>query len=184
MQLIRIQEAIERAAQELDAQRGPGNPPLFLASQRKRNILITLHAHDPKKGRIFMRPRHTIYELLGYEEAVLWTSLSTPIHIPEHVYEMMGRALNEVTDMVQAMDEIEEVPRCRLDEELQKLADGAYPSKDDPTQRDTQAHDEGNGDGNDMANDEGNANGQNCDGEGSGHNSDREGSFNNVPLSP
>ncbi|KAK1364622.1 hypothetical protein POM88_040183 [Heracleum sosnowskyi] len=209
-----IHEAIERAAQELNAQHGPNDPPLSPASQRKKNILIALHARDPKKGRIFMRPRHTIYELLGYEEAALWTSLSTPAHIPEHAYEMTGRALNEVTDMVQSMDGIEEVPRSHLDEELQKLVDGAYPSKDEPTQRvlwdqylkiatnltaslfgrfkkvvveDTQVHDEGNRDRNDMANDEGNANRQNYDdGEDRGHNSDRgqEGSFNNVPLSP
>ncbi|KAK1400179.1 hypothetical protein POM88_010042 [Heracleum sosnowskyi] len=45
---------------------------------------------------------------------------------------MIGRALNEVTDMVQAMDGVDEVPRSRPDEELRKLADGAYPSKDDP----------------------------------------------------
>ncbi|KAK1399589.1 hypothetical protein POM88_009452 [Heracleum sosnowskyi] len=48
---------------------------------------------------------------------------------------MMGRALNEVTNMVQAMNGIEEVPRSRLDEELRKMADVAYQNKDDPGQR-------------------------------------------------
>lgn len=205
-ELIKIQEAMERAAQDLDAQRGPDDPPLSPTSRKRRNILISLHARNPNKGRIFMRPRHTIYELLGYEEAALWTSLSTPARIPEHAYEMMGRALNEVTDMVQAMDGIDEVPRSRLDGELQKLADGAYPSKDDPTQRvlwdqymkiatnltaslferfkkviveDMQADDQ--------ANDGGNRSGSNCANDErneNGMNSDAEGSFNNVPLSP
>ncbi|KAK1371173.1 hypothetical protein POM88_037265 [Heracleum sosnowskyi] len=170
-----VKEFIDFAIKRKDTH---DDPTLSPASQRKKNILIALHARDPKKGKFFKRPRHTIYELLGYEEAALWTSLSTPARIPEHAYEMMGRALNEVTDMVQAMDGIEEVPRSRLDEELQKLADGAYPSKDDPTQRvlwdqyfkiatnltaslfgrfkkvvveDTEVHDEGNRDRNDIS---------------------------------
>lgn len=46
----------------------------------------------------------------------------------------MGRALNEVIDVVQAMDGIDEVPQARLHEELRKLVDGAYPSKEDPAQ--------------------------------------------------
>ena len=81
-----------------------------------------------------MYPNHTIQELLGPEEAAKWTRLSTPARIPEQAYEMMGRALNEVTDMVQSMDGIDEVPRARLDEELQKLVDDAYPNKNDPSQ--------------------------------------------------
>ncbi|KAK1401212.1 hypothetical protein POM88_000817 [Heracleum sosnowskyi] len=116
------------------SQHGPDEPPLSSASRRKRNILVTLHARQPKKGKPLMYPHHTVRELLGPAEAVAWTGLSTPARIPEHAYEMMGRALNDVTDMVQTMDGVDEVPSSGLDEELRKLADGAYPSKDDPTQ--------------------------------------------------
>ncbi|KAK1382077.1 hypothetical protein POM88_019812 [Heracleum sosnowskyi] len=133
-ELIQIKEAMERAEKELASQHGPDEPPLSPASRRKRNILVTLHARQPKKGKPFMYPHHTVRELLGPAEAVAWTNLSTPARIPEHAYEMMGRALNDVTDMVQTMNGVDEVPRSRLDEELRKLADGAYPSKDDPTQ--------------------------------------------------
>ncbi|KAK1364866.1 hypothetical protein POM88_040427 [Heracleum sosnowskyi] len=156
---------------------------------------------SPRKGKPFMYPHHTVRELLGLAEAAAWTSLSTPTRILEHAYEMMGRALNEVTDMVQAMDGVDEVPRSCLDEELRKLADGAYPSKDDPTQlvfwdqymkistnltaslferykkvviEDMHAHDQVNDQVDDQAND-GNANRRN---------NDEETIFNNVPLIP
>ncbi|KAK1368733.1 hypothetical protein POM88_034825 [Heracleum sosnowskyi] len=193
-ELMKIKEAMEHAEKELASQHGPDEPPLSPASRRKRNVLVALHARQPRKGKHFMYPHHTVRELLGPAEAAAWTSLSTPARIPEHAYEMMGRALNEVTDMVQAMDGADEVPRSRLDEELRKLADGAFPSKDDPTQLVfwdqymkistnltaslferykkviIEAHDQVD----DQANDE-NANRRN---------NDEEGSFNNVPLSP
>ncbi|WOG93889.1 hypothetical protein DCAR_0313177 [Daucus carota subsp. sativus] len=183
-------EAMERAAEEFASQTDPDEPPPSPATCRKRNILISLRARKLNKGKIFMNPNKTVQDVLGPEEAAKWTTLSTPARIPNHAYDMMGRALNEVTDMVQAMDGMNEIPRSRLDDELKKLADGAYPSKDDPVQRllwdqyikvaaslacsqferfkkviieDTQ--EDGTENGHDMEDDEGNENGQNMDDE-------------------
>ncbi|KAK1384779.1 hypothetical protein POM88_022514 [Heracleum sosnowskyi] len=201
-ELMKIKEAMECAEKELASQHGPDEPPLSPVSRRKRNVMVALHARQPRKGKPFMYPHHTVRELLGPEEAAAWTRLSTPARIPEHAYEMMGRALNEVTDMVQALDGVDEVPRSRLDEELRKLADGAYPNKDDPTQlvfwdqymkistnltaslfarykkvviEDMHADDQVDDQANDHVDDQ--TNDRNA-------NNDEEGSFNNVPLSP
>lgn len=127
-----LQEALERATKEMASQ---FNVDESLESRKRKNILCALKARKPKKGRVFMHARHSVQELLGPDDAAAWTNLSTPARIPDHAYDMMKRALNEVTDMVQAMDGINEIPRARLDEELGKLADAAYPSKDDPVQR-------------------------------------------------
>ena len=126
---------MERAAEEFASQTDPDEPPPSPATCRKRNILISLRARKLNKGKIFMNPNKTVQDVLGPEEAAKWTTLSTPARIPNHAYDMMGRALNEVTDMVHTMDGMNEIPRSRLDDELKKLADGAYPSKDDPVQR-------------------------------------------------
>lgn len=124
---------MERATQEM-ASESPDEQPMSRKSRKRKNVLITLKARKPKKGRVFMHSQHSLQELLGPEEAAIWTNLSTPARIPDHTYEMMGRALNEVTDLVQTMDGIDEIPRSRLNEELKKLGDIAYPSKDDPVQ--------------------------------------------------
>ncbi|XP_063939377.1 uncharacterized protein LOC135148362 [Daucus carota subsp. sativus] len=145
-----------------------------------------------------MNPNKTIHDFLGPEEAAEWTTSSIPARIPNHAYDMMGRALNEVTDMVQAMDGINEITRSHLDEELKKLADGAYPNKDDPVQKvlwgqyikvaaslassqferfkkviieDTE--EDGTENGHDMEDYEGNADGQNIDDEAGDMDDDR-----------
>lgn len=70
---------------------------------RKINILVILKIRKPKKGRIWMYPNHIIQEFLGPNKVVKWTILATLARTPEHAYEMMGMALNEVTDMEQSM---------------------------------------------------------------------------------
>ncbi|WOG95174.1 hypothetical protein DCAR_0414477 [Daucus carota subsp. sativus] len=197
-ELMEIKEAMERAAQEFASQTGADEPPPSPATCRKKNILISLRARKLNKGKIFMNPNKTIHDFLGPEEAAEWTTSSIPARIPNHAYDMMGRALNEVTDMVQAMDGINEITRSHLDEELKKLADGAYPNKDDPVQKvlwgqyikvaaslassqferfkkviieDTE--EDGTENGHDMEDYEGNADGQNIDDEAGDMDDDR-----------
>ncbi|KAL1818615.1 hypothetical protein ACET3Z_013484 [Daucus carota] len=88
---------MERAAEEFASQTDPDEPPPSPATCRKRNILISLRARKLNKGKIFMNPNKTVQDVLGHEEAAKWTTLSTPARIPNHAYDMMGRALNEDT---------------------------------------------------------------------------------------
>lgn len=86
-----------------------------------------------------MFPRHTLPELIGRDEAAKWTtSQSTSACIPERVlksaYSVIGKVMTEVTNMVEALDEIV-VTRVRLEKEVQKLATRAYPNKDDPASK-------------------------------------------------
>ncbi|KAK1401145.1 hypothetical protein POM88_000750 [Heracleum sosnowskyi] len=108
-------------------------------SQRKREVELLLEVCPPKKGKVLMFPRHTLPEILGLDGAAKYTtSQSTlsrsPERIPERAYSMIGKVMTEVTNMVEAIEEIE-VTRARLDEEVQKLATRAYPNGEDPASK-------------------------------------------------
>ncbi|KAK1382953.1 hypothetical protein POM88_020688 [Heracleum sosnowskyi] len=131
----KLKDAVERATHEDNSQ----DTPPSLASQRKREVELLLEVCPPKKNKVIMFPRHTLPELIGMDEAAKWTtSQSTPACIPERVsesaYSIIGKVLTEVTNMVEALEEIE-VTRTRLDEEVHNLATRAYPNRDDPASK-------------------------------------------------
>lgn len=130
----KLKDVVERTAQEELSQDAPPS----LNSQKKREVELLLVVCPPKKGKLLMFPRHTLPELIGRDEAAKWTtSQSTSACIPERVLKSaysIGKVMTEVTNMVEALDEIE-VTRARLEKEVQKLATRAYPNKDDPASK-------------------------------------------------
>ncbi|KAK1400377.1 hypothetical protein POM88_010240 [Heracleum sosnowskyi] len=136
----KLKEVVERNAQEGTSQDDTSeNAALSPGSQRKREVELLLEVCPPKKGRVIMFPRHTLPELLGIDGASKYTtskssSACIPQRIPERAYSIIGKVMTEVTNMVEAIEEIE-VTHNRLDQEVQKLATLAYPNRDDPASK-------------------------------------------------
>lgn len=128
---------MERIAQECSSQEEPFQDATpSPGSQKKREVEQLLEVCPLKKGKVIMFPRHTVPELLGQDEAAKYkTSRSTLACIPERIsesaYSIIGKVMTEVTNMVEAMEEIE-VTRSKLEENVQNLATLAYPNRDDP----------------------------------------------------
>ncbi|KAK1380942.1 hypothetical protein POM88_027686 [Heracleum sosnowskyi] len=81
-------------------------------SQRKREVELLLEVCPPKKGKVLMFPRHTLPEILGLDGAAKYTTSQSalsrsPERIPERAYSMIGKVMTEVTNMVEAIEEIE-----------------------------------------------------------------------------
>ncbi|XP_074341056.1 uncharacterized protein LOC141678611 [Apium graveolens] len=126
----KFKEVVERATEEGNSQ----DAPLSLANQRKRDVELLLEVCPPKKGKVKMFPRHTLKELVGIDEVSKYTiSQSSLVCIPERIpksaYSIIRKVLTDVTNMVEAIEEIE-VTRAKLDEEVQKLVARAYPNRD------------------------------------------------------
>ncbi|KAK1364912.1 hypothetical protein POM88_040473 [Heracleum sosnowskyi] len=136
----KLKEVVERNAQEGTSQDDTSeNAALSPGSQRKREVELLLEVCPPKKGRVIMFPRHTLPELLGIDGASKYTtskssSACIPQRIPERAYSIIGKVMTKVTNMVEAIEEIE-VTHNRLDQEVQKLATLAYPNRDDPASK-------------------------------------------------
>ncbi|KAL8135215.1 hypothetical protein AgCh_010036 [Apium graveolens] len=108
--------------------------PLSVANQRKRDVELLLEVCPPKKGKVKMFPRHTLTELVGIDEVSKYTTSQSslvciPERIPKSAYSIIGKVMTDVTNMVEAIEEI--VVICaKLDEEVHKLAARAYPNRD------------------------------------------------------
>ncbi|KAL8098958.1 hypothetical protein AgCh_031604 [Apium graveolens] len=129
-------EEIRRKLKEV-VEREEGNSqdaPLCVANQRKRDVELLLEVCPPKKGKVKMFPRHTLTKLVGIDEVSKYTTSQSslvciPKRIPKSAYSIIGKVLTDVTNMVEAIEEIE-VTRAKLDEQVQKLAARAYPNRE------------------------------------------------------
>ncbi|KAK1360830.1 hypothetical protein POM88_045304 [Heracleum sosnowskyi] len=141
----KLKVVVERTMQEDNSQEDSShegcsrNVTPSPGSQRKRKVELLLEVCPPKKGKVLMFPRHTLPEILGLDGAAKYTTSQSalsrsPERIPERAYSMIGKVMTEVTNMVEAIEEIE-VTRARLDEEVQKLATRAYPNGEDTTSK-------------------------------------------------
>ncbi|KAL8112086.1 hypothetical protein AgCh_019693 [Apium graveolens] len=126
----KLKEVVEHATEKGNSQ----DAPLSLANQRKHDVELLLKVCPLKKGKFKMFPRHTLTELVGIDEVSKYTSSQSslvciPERIPKSAYSIIGKVLTDVTNMVEAIEEIE-VTCAKLDEEVQKLAARAYPNRD------------------------------------------------------
>ncbi|KAK1399968.1 hypothetical protein POM88_009831 [Heracleum sosnowskyi] len=121
----------------------PPSPCTQKELYRKKDLIATMQARSPNRGRILLllRPQTTVRELLGAREAAQWASSKekTSPHdnaIADEIYSMMSMILDEVRQMVCSFP-MREVKKSDLDERVRNLAAAALP---DPSQHASQSH--------------------------------------------
>ncbi|KAK1359716.1 hypothetical protein POM88_044190 [Heracleum sosnowskyi] len=107
---------------ELSQTDQPPSPRTQMEIYRIKDIISTMQARPPKKGRIILHPQDAVGELIGAHEETRWTSqlkidnYHDSVALPDKFYQMMSTI---------------------LDEELRNLATAAFP---DPNQKSLQTH--------------------------------------------
>ncbi|KAK1353912.1 hypothetical protein POM88_052277 [Heracleum sosnowskyi] len=102
---------------------------------KKKDLIATMQARPPNRGRVLLRPQSTVGELLGAREAAQWISSKekTSPHdnvIADEIYSKMSTILDDVRQMVCSLP-MREVKKSDLDECMRNLAAAALP---DPSQ--------------------------------------------------
>ncbi|KAK1383016.1 hypothetical protein POM88_020751 [Heracleum sosnowskyi] len=127
---------------ELSPTDQPPSPRTQMDINRKKDVIATMQARPPKKGRIILHPQDTVGELIGAQEAARWTSqpkldyFHASFALPDQFYRMMSTILDEVRQMVRSLP-MREVKQSVLDHELHNLATAAFP---EPNQQSLQSH--------------------------------------------
>ncbi|KAK1383014.1 hypothetical protein POM88_020762 [Heracleum sosnowskyi] len=127
---------------ELSPTDQPPSPRTQMDINRKKDVIATMQARPPKKGRIILHPQDTVGELIGAQEAARWTSqpkldyFHASFALPDQFYRMMLTILDEVRQMVRSLP-MREVKQSVLDQELHNLATAAFP---EPNQQSLQSH--------------------------------------------
>ncbi|KAK1387271.1 hypothetical protein POM88_015449 [Heracleum sosnowskyi] len=133
---------VESSQSQLTLEALPTEPPSSPKSKKKmhrtKELLKIIQARPPKKGKAIMFPRHTVTEFIGAQGALEWTSSqpsqNVEVQVPESVYSVFPRVLSEVSQMVISLP-MHEVTQAQLDEEIQNLANVAFPDKYDMVQQ-------------------------------------------------
>ncbi|KAK1397846.1 hypothetical protein POM88_007709 [Heracleum sosnowskyi] len=127
---------------ELSQTDQPPSPRTQMEIYRIKDIISTMQARPPKKGRIILHPQDTVGELIGAYEATRWTNqpkidnCHDSVALPDKFYQMMSTILDEVRQMIRSLP-MREVKQSILDQELRNLATAAFP---DPNQKSLQTH--------------------------------------------
>ncbi|KAK1375588.1 hypothetical protein POM88_031781 [Heracleum sosnowskyi] len=127
---------------ELSQTDQPPSPHTQMEIYRIKDIISTMQARPPKKGRIILHPQDTVGELIGVYEATRWTNqpkidnCHDSVALPDKFYQMMSTILDEVRQMIRSLP-MREVKQSILDQELRNLATAAFP---DPNQKSLQTH--------------------------------------------
>ncbi|KAK1378420.1 hypothetical protein POM88_025164 [Heracleum sosnowskyi] len=133
---------VESSQSQLTLEALPTEPPSSPKSKKKmhrtKKLLKIIQARPPKKGKAIMFPRHTVIEFIGVQGALEWTisqpSQNVEVQVPESVYSVFPRVLREVSQMVISLP-THEATQAQLDEEIQNLANVAFPDKYDMVQQ-------------------------------------------------
>lgn len=110
-------------------------------SQKKihrKELLKIVQARPPKKGKTVLYPWLTVAEFIGAQGAAeliaSQSSQRAQVQVPESIYSIFPRVLNEVSQMVMSLP-THEVTKAQLDEEIENLANVAFPDKSDLVQQ-------------------------------------------------
>ncbi|KAK1381830.1 hypothetical protein POM88_019565 [Heracleum sosnowskyi] len=143
--VIELQEKVRKVRSELTLEEESTDEPPSPCTQkelyRKKDVIATMQARPPNRGRILLRPQSTVGELLGAREAAQWVSSKekTSSHdnaVADEIYSRMSTILDEVRQMVSSLP-MREVKKSDLDERVRNLAAAALP---DPSQHALQSH--------------------------------------------
>ncbi|KAK1388028.1 hypothetical protein POM88_016206 [Heracleum sosnowskyi] len=108
---------------ELSPTDQPPSPRTQMEINRKKDVIATMQATPPKKGRIILHPHDTVGKLIGAQEAARWTSQPkldyshASFDLPGQFYRTMSTILDEVRKMVRSLP-MREVKQSVLDQEL------------------------------------------------------------------
>uniref|UniRef100_A0A161XRK0 Uncharacterized protein n=1 Tax=Daucus carota subsp. sativus TaxID=79200 RepID=A0A161XRK0_DAUCS len=96
--------------------------------KQRQDILATLKAKPPRKGKAILRPRQSLSDLLDRSEASQFAegSREASQDISGHIFGMMSTILCEVDEMVRSLP-TRQVTQPVVDQELSKLAAATFP---------------------------------------------------------
>nr|XP_017234279.1 PREDICTED: uncharacterized protein LOC108208272 [Daucus carota subsp. sativus] len=119
----------------------PPSPNTLKMNQRRKALSLIIQVRPPKKGKAILFPRHPVTEVLGAYEAAKFASTqpkqnSTPSQLSTDSVDLVVRVSAEVHRMVRSL-EMREVPRSFLNEQMHRLADEAFPDRDDLMQQES-----------------------------------------------
>ncbi|KAK1382665.1 hypothetical protein POM88_020400 [Heracleum sosnowskyi] len=142
-----LQEKMKKVRAELTPEfNSPTDEPLSPRTQReiqrKNDLIVTVEARAPKKGKVILHPQETLAELVGGHEAVRFIKKRkvedshVVVGVPDGIYSMMSTILDQVRQMVRSLP-MREVKKFVLDEEVHYLATAEFP---DPSQHSMHNH--------------------------------------------
>ncbi|KAK1372816.1 hypothetical protein POM88_029009 [Heracleum sosnowskyi] len=143
--VIELQEKVRKVRSELTLEEEstdePPSPYTQMELYKKKDLIATIQARPPNRGRVLLRPQSTVGELLGAREAAQWvrSKEKTSPHdnaIADEIYSRMSMILDDVRQMVCSLP-MREVKKSDLDERVRNLAAAALP---DPSQLALQSH--------------------------------------------
>ncbi|KAL1822415.1 hypothetical protein ACET3Z_009193 [Daucus carota] len=119
----------------------PPSPNTLKMNQRRKALSLIIQVRPPKKGKAILFPRHPVTEVLGAYEAAKFASTqpkqnSTPSQLSTDSVDLVVKVSAEVHRMVRSL-EMREVPRSFLNEQMHRLADEAFPDRDDLMQQES-----------------------------------------------
>ncbi|XP_074358638.1 uncharacterized protein LOC141697958 [Apium graveolens] len=131
-----IKKIMESLEAMISTQTAP-QVPLSPASQRKRDLALLIKARMPKKNRHVLYPRNSLSELVGADEAskLNMSQQASQTSIPDDAYSLIRRVLSEVSTAVKSLEDIDRVTRAEVIEMIEKLANVAFPDKNDLMQQ-------------------------------------------------
>ncbi|KAK1380984.1 hypothetical protein POM88_027728 [Heracleum sosnowskyi] len=143
--VIELQEKVRKVRSELtheeESTDEPPSPSTQMELYKKKDLIATMQARPPNRGRVLLHPQSTVGELLGAREAAQWVSSKEKTFphdnaIADEIYSRMSTILDDVRQMVCSLP-MREVKKSDLDERVRNLAAAALP---DPSQHSLQSH--------------------------------------------